>query len=69
MLPILAQIGGGTIVHWVVLIIIICAVVGIMFVALREFGVTIPDFVVKIFWIVIAAVLAIAAIKLILSMW
>jgi hypothetical protein len=65
----LAQAGGATIVHWVVLIIIIAAVVGIMFVVLQECGVVIPGFVVKIFWIVIAAILGIAAIKLILSMW
>lgn len=69
MLPIVAQVGGASLVHWIVLIIIVCAVLGIMFVALKEFGIAIPGFVIRIFWIVVAAVLAIAAIKLILSMW
>ncbi len=62
--------GGGS---WgigdiVIAIVIIAAVVGVMYVALQQFGVTIPPFIVKIFWIVVAAIIAIVAIRFILTL-
>jgi uncharacterized protein (DUF983 family) len=49
-------------------IVIIGAVVGVVYVALRQFGVAIPAWVVQIFWIVVVAIVAILAIRLLLSL-
>lgn len=49
-------------------IIVIAAVVAVVYVALREFGIVIPSFVVRIFWIFAAAVIAVVAVKLLLSL-
>ncbi len=69
MVSILAQGAAGfSIVHWIIVIIVIAAVIGIMFVVLRQMGVDIPPFIVTIFWIVVAAVVGIVAIKFLLSM-
>ena len=51
----------------IIAIIVIGACIGIMYVALRQFGVAIPAWVVQIFWIVLVAVVAIFAIKFLLS--
>lgn len=48
---------------FLIAIVIVAACVGIMYVALRVFGVTIPAWVVQIFWICICACVAIAAIR------
>jgi len=58
-----AFLGGVTFVQLAILIVVIAAVVGIVFVALRQFGIQIPQFVITIFWIVVCAVVAIIAIK------
>lgn len=60
--------GGWGIGEIVIAVIVIAAVVGVMYVALQQFGVSIPPFVVKIFWIVIAAIVAILAIRFILTL-
>jgi hypothetical protein len=59
---------GWSLMQIIITIIVIAACIGIMFVALRQFGVQIPPFVVTIFWIVVAAFVAIFAIRLIMSM-
>jgi hypothetical protein len=71
MLPILAQVGlaGFGLVHWAIMIIIVLAVVAIVVVFLRQTGLTIPPFIITILWIVLAAVICIAAIKFIVSIW
>lgn len=60
---------GFNIVHWVILIIVVAAIIGILFVALRQFGIAIPAWLIQVFWIVVAAIVCIGAIKLIASMW
>jgi hypothetical protein len=71
MLPIFAELnnvrtwGIGEV---LVAIVIIAACVGIMYIALRQFQVEIPQFVIQIFWIVVVAILAIAAIRFILTL-
>lgn len=60
--------GGWGIGHVLIAIIVIAAVVGITYAALKEFGVAIPAVVIKIFWIVVVAALAILAIKFLLSL-
>lgn len=63
----LAVIGEWTIVQVLIAIIVIAAAVGIMYAALQYFGVAIPPIVVRIFWIVVIAVVAIVAIKFIVG--
>jgi hypothetical protein len=64
-----AQVGAGySLVHLVVIAIIVAAVIGIALVAIRASGVALPGWVMQIFWIVVVAVVAIFAIKLLLSM-
>ncbi len=56
------------IVEILILIVIIAACVGIMFIALRVFGVTIPPWAIQIFWICVCAVVAILAIRFVASL-
>jgi hypothetical protein len=64
----LAQLAGYSLIHLLVMVVVIAACVGIVYVALQQFGVQIPRFVVLIFWIVVCAFVAIAAIRFIGSM-
>ncbi len=49
-------------------VVIVAALVAIVVVALRAFEIEIPGWLVKIFWIVVIAVVAIGAIHLILNL-
>ncbi len=53
---------------FLVLVVLIAAVVGITYVALRYFGVTIPAEIAHIIWIVIVAAVAIIAIRFLFSL-
>lgn len=64
----IAQFAGYSLVQLLVMIVIIAACVGIVYVALQQFGVAIPRFVVLIFWIVVCAFVAIAAIRFVSTM-
>ena len=46
-----------------IFVIIVAAIIAIVFVALRKLGIAIPDWVVQVFWVVVVAVVCIAAIK------
>ena len=59
---------GYSIVQICIAIVVIAAVVALMYVALRQFGVAIPAWAVTAFWIVVVAVGIIFAIKLVASM-
>ena len=61
-------IGGWTIVQVLIAVIIIAAVIGIVYVALQQFGVAIPDWAKKVFWIVVVAVVCIFAIKVLINL-
>ncbi len=66
---ILAQlVGGYSLIQMIIFIIILCGVIGILFVVLRQTGVNIPPWIVTIFWIVVVCFVAIFAIKLLMSM-
>jgi hypothetical protein len=54
----------GELAIWVV---IVSAVVALMYIALREFGIAIPGWVVHAFWVVLVAVVIIFAIKLVMG--
>ncbi len=59
---------GWTFPEFLIAVVIVAAVVAVVFAALREFGIEIPPFVVRVFWIVCCAVLAVFAIRLLLSL-
>ena len=52
----------------IIAIIILAACLGVLYVALPAMGVMIPSWAVTIFWIVIIAFVAVAAIRLLLGM-
>lgn len=66
--------GGGGISTWgvgslaiaIVVIVGICVIVGIV---LQKLGWSIPDWVIKIFWVLVIVVVAVWAIKFLLSIW
>jgi hypothetical protein len=72
---ILAQAGGGlrnfdmSIGGILVAIVVIAAAIALVYVALRQFGISIPPWLIQVFWILVVAVVVIFAIKLVLSMW
>lgn len=53
---------------FLVLIVLLGAAIAITYVALNYFGVAIPDWVIKIFWIVVVAAVAIFAIRFLFSL-
>ena len=69
----LAQVAGGGfggvgLAQVLIYIIVIAAAIGILFLALKYFGVQIPPIAVQIFWICLVAFLAIVAIRFLLSL-
>lgn len=53
---------GYSIVHILIMVVVVAACIGIVLIALKQFGVQVPDFVVRILWIVLCAIVAIVAI-------
>lgn len=49
-------------------VVIISAIVALVFIALRKFGVPIPDWVVQVFWVCVVAFVVICAIRFVSSM-
>ena len=49
-------------------IVILCAAVAIAWLAIKFFGVSIPPIVVQIFWIVVICIIAIIAIRFVLTL-
>lgn len=60
-------VAGYSVAQIAIIAIIICAVVGIAIVVIRQTGVAIPGFFITILWIVLAAFLGIMCIKLLMS--
>lgn len=66
---ILAQaMGGYSVGQIAILIVIVLAVCGLVMVAVRQFGIQIPQWVIQVLSIVVVAIVIIYAIKLVLSM-
>lgn len=59
---------GFSIGELAIAVVIIAAVVALVYVALRQFGVAIPGWVQQVFWILIVAVVVIAAIRLVMRL-
>jgi hypothetical protein len=58
-----------TFMQWIIAIIIVAAAIGIMFVVMPLLGFAIPEWAIQIFWILVIAVVAIAAIRFLISLW
>jgi hypothetical protein len=68
-MTIIAQVAAGySIGQIAIAVVIVAAVVALVYIALRQFGIQIPDWVVQVFWVLIVAFVIIFAIKLVLSM-
>ncbi len=65
---VLAQLAGYSVPHLAIMVVIVAAIVGLVYVALNQFGVAIPQWVQHVFWIIVVAFVVIAAIKLVASM-
>jgi hypothetical protein len=61
-------VAGWTFGDILIAIVVIAAVCAVAFVALRHFGIQIPAFVAQIFWICVCAVVAVLAIRFLLSL-
>lgn len=65
MLLLAQAIAGMSILKMIIIVIVIAAAIGIMLVALKQFGVQLPPWLMTIFWIVVVAIVAIFAVKLV----
>lgn len=54
---------AADLIHLIIVIMVVCAVIGIAYVVMRQAGVVIPGWVVQIFWIVVAVVIGVIAIR------
>ena len=59
---------GYTLVEIAIAIVIIAAVVALVYVALQQFGIAIPEWVKRVFWIIVVAIVVVLAIKLVASL-
>ena len=51
-----------------ILVVVIAAIVALVYVALNKFGVAIPGWVQQVFWILVVAIVIIAAIRFVMSL-
>lgn len=60
---------GWSITQWIVAIIVVCAAVAILWIATSAMGILVPAWAVSMGWVVIIAVVAIAAIGFLVAVW
>ena len=58
----------GSIFRWIIIAIALAAAIGILLVAVKVFQIAIPAWAITIFWILVVAVVAIAAVKFVWSL-
>lgn len=58
---------GMSIASLLIWIVIIAACVALLYIALRQFGITIPPWIVQVFWIIIVALVVVWAIRFLVS--
>lgn len=58
---------GWTLANILIAVVVVAACIALVYVALRQFGITIPQWVQQVFWIVVVAFVVIVAIRLVLS--
>lgn len=54
--------------EFAILIVFVAALAALVFIALRRFGIAIPDWVVQVFWVLVVAVVIIFAIRFVMSL-
>ncbi len=59
----LAQLAGLSVVQLAIAAVIVAAIIGIVFIAMRQFGVSPPAWAIQMFWICVCACGAILAIR------
>lgn len=59
---------GMTIVQWLIIALIVAGCIGIAFVVMKQAGITVPPFIITIFWIVLAVFVGVIAIKFLVSL-
>jgi hypothetical protein len=59
---------GWGLAEFLIAIVVIAACVALMYVALRQFGIAIPAWVIQVFWIIIVALVVIFAIRFVASL-
>jgi uncharacterized protein (DUF983 family) len=64
----LAFLAGMSVGQIAIAIVVIAAIVAVVFVALRQFNVAIPSWVVHVFWILVVAAVCILAIRFLLTL-
>jgi len=64
----LAFIGGYSIAQILIAVVVIAACVALVYVALRQFGISIPGWVVQVMWICVVALVVIVAIRFVTSL-
>jgi hypothetical protein len=62
-----AWLAGWSLANMLIAIVVIAACVALVYVALKQFGIQIPQWVIQCFWIVVVAFVIIACIRLVLS--
>ncbi|MFA5376338.1 MAG: hypothetical protein WC455_11390 [Dehalococcoidia bacterium] len=68
MLPLSVNFAAIGFIQWIIIAIVVAGVVGIAMVVSKQAGIVIPAFIVTIFWIVLAVVVGVIAIKFLASM-
>ena len=49
-------------------VVVIAAIIALVLIALRQFGIAIPAWVVQVIWVIVVAFVAILAIRIVMSM-
>ncbi len=62
------QLASYDLVHWIIIAIVLCGIVGIALIAARKAGITVPDWVWQILGIILVVVVAVLAIKFLAGM-
>lgn len=62
-------IAGYSLAQLAIIVVVVAAVVALVYVALRQFGIGIPPWVIQVFWILVVAFVVVVAIKLVASMF
>lgn len=64
----IAAVWGYSIAEIAIFIVVVAAIVALVYIALRQFGLGIPEWVKQVFWVLVVAFVVIIAIKLLVSM-
>lgn len=63
-----AFLGSWTLQEVLIAIVVIAAAVALVYIALRQFGITIPPWVINCFWVVVVAFVVVLCIRFVFSL-